>query len=293
MVNLNLYRSFYDVVRYDGFTNASKATNISQPALSYSIKTLEKELNTILINRSNNQFKITEEGKILYANLITVFEKIDNFEKNVKYSNESYSGVLNIGVRGNACEIFLPKILHEFHLSYPKVIINIIMKTSDELYQMFNTNEIDFIIEELPLGKSRYNLECIKLSHMENCFVTRNKEIYNKVKCLKDLEDYPIILPTKSKRRNELEKILQKNNVFLENTICLPNSPLTISLVKEGVGIGYLIKGTILNELNKEELYELSLGESFNQLDFALVYSKEKMNNITSSFVAIAKKYKI
>ncbi len=103
MANLNLYKSFYDVVRYDGFTNASKATNISQPALSYSIKTLEKELNTILINRSNNQFKITEEGKILYANLITVFEKIDNFEKNIKYNSESFSGTLNIGVRGNAC----------------------------------------------------------------------------------------------------------------------------------------------------------------------------------------------
>lgn len=291
MANLNLYKSFYDVVRYDGFTNASKATNISQPALSYSIKTLEKELNTVLINRSNNQFKITEEGKILYANLITVFEKIDSFEKNVKYSNESFSGTLNIGVRGNACEIFLPKILHEFHLSYPKVIINIVMKTSEELYQMFDTNEIDCIIEELPLGKSRYNLECIKLSHMDNCFATSSKEIFNKVTCLKDLEDYPIILPTKSKRRMELERILQKNDVILENTICLPNSPLTIQLVKDGVGIGYLIQGTIMDELNSGELYELKLEEEFNQLDFALVYSKEKINNITNSFVTIAKKY--
>ena len=291
MANLNLYKSFYDVVRYDGFTNASKATNISQPALSYSIKTLETELNTILINRSNNQFKITEEGKILYANLITVFEKIDSFEKNIKYSSESYSGTLNIGVRGNACEIFLPKILQEFHLSYPKVIINILMKTSEELYQMFDTNEIDCIIEELPLGKSRYQLEFIKLSHMDNCFVTSNREIYNKVNGLKDLEDYPIILPTKSKRRNELKKILDKNGVSLENTICLPNSPLTISLVKEGVGIGYLIKGTILDELNNEELYELKLEEEFNQLDFALVYSKAKTNKIVNSFITIAKKY--
>ena len=291
MANLNLYKSFYDVVRFDGFTNASKATFLCQPALSYSIKTLENELNTVLINRNNNQFKITEEGKILYANLITVFEKIDNFEKNVKCSSKSFIGVLNIGLRGNACEIFLPKILHEFHLSYPKVIINIVMKISEELYQMFDTNEIDCIIEELPLGKSRYKLDYIRLSHMDNCFVTRNKEIFNKVVSLKDLEDYPIILPTRSKRRNELEKILQKNDVSLENTICLPNSPLTIQLVKEDVGIGYLIKGTILDELNNEELYELRLKEDFNQLDFALVYSREKMNNITNSFVSIAKKY--
>lgn len=48
MANLNLYKSFYDVGRYDGFINASKATNISQPALSYSIKALEKELNNII-----------------------------------------------------------------------------------------------------------------------------------------------------------------------------------------------------------------------------------------------------
>lgn len=170
MANLNLYKSFYDVVRHDGFTNASKkATNISQPALSYSIKTLEKELNTILINRSNNQFKITEEGNFICKSN-NCFWKIDNFEKNIKYNSESFSGTLNIGVRGNACEIFLPKILHEFHLSYPKVIINILMKTSDELYQMFDTNEIDCIIEELPLGKSRYSLNYIKLSHMDNCF---------------------------------------------------------------------------------------------------------------------------
>ena len=45
MANLNLYKSFYDVVRYDGFTNASKATNISQPALSYSIKWISKKSN--------------------------------------------------------------------------------------------------------------------------------------------------------------------------------------------------------------------------------------------------------
>ncbi len=92
MANLNLYKSFYDVVRYEGFTNASKAINISQPALSYSIKILEQELNVVLIDRTRGQFKITEEGKILYASLITVFEKIDTFEKSIKYSSNEVGG---------------------------------------------------------------------------------------------------------------------------------------------------------------------------------------------------------
>ena len=82
-------------------------------------------------------------------------------------------------------------------------------------------------------------------------------------------------------------------NVCLENTICLPNSPLTISLVKEGVGIGYLIKGTIREELNLGNLYEINLEEKFNQLDFCLIYSKEKLNRNSISFINIAKKYAI
>ena len=83
MANLNLYKSFYDVVRYDGFTNAAEKTNISQPALSCSVKTLERELNLTLINRSKGKFMLTEEGKMLYNNLVIIFDRIDNFENNV------------------------------------------------------------------------------------------------------------------------------------------------------------------------------------------------------------------
>lgn len=293
MVNLNLYRAFYDVVRYDGYTNASKKTNISQPALSYSIKTLEKELNVILLNRKNGELKLTEEGKILYNTLVIVFDKIDTFEKSITSSNSQFVGDLNIGARGSALETFMTKIINEYHLLYPKVKINFFMKPSKELYEMFDNGEIDLIIEELPLGNSRFKLDYIILSKMINCFVTSDKEIAQKITKMKDLEDYPIILPTRSKRREKLEEILSEENVVLDNTISLPNSDLSISLTKEGVGIGYLIKGSITDELNSGKLYEIKLEQKFDQLKFALIYNKEHQKNITKKFVEIAKKYQL
>ena len=291
MANLNLYKSFYDVVRYGSFTKASKSTNISQPALSYSIKTLEQELNTVLLNRKNGELKLTEEGKILFNNLVIIFDKIDTFENSVKASNNEYEGTLNIGARGSALETFMTGIINEYHLLYPKVKLNFFMKPSKELYEMFDNGDIDLIIEELPLGNSRFNLDYIVLSHMENCFVTSDKEIVNKINKLKDLETYPIILPSKSKRRETLEKILDRENVHLENTISLPNSDLSISLAKEGVGIGYLIKGSIEEELKNEKLYEIKFEQKFDQLDFALIYTNDYMKNITKEFINIAKKY--
>ena len=291
MANLNLYKSFYDVVRYGSFTKASKNTNISQPALSYSIKTLENELNTVLLNRKNGELKLTEEGKILYNNLVIIFDKIDTFENSVKASNREYEGTLNIGARGSALETFMTGIINEYHLLYPKVKLNFFMKPSKELYDMFDNGDIDLIIEELPLGNSRFKLDYIILSHMENCFVTSDKEIVSKIKKLKDLESYPVILPSRSKRRETLEGILKLENVSLENTISLPNSDLSIALAKEGVGIGYLIKGSIEEELKNQKLYEIKFEQKFDQLDFALIYTNDYMKNITKEFINIAKKY--
>lgn len=169
MANLNLYRSFYDVVRYGNFTKASKNTNISQPALSYSIKTLEQELNILLLIRNNGEIKLTEAGKILFNNLVIIFDKIDNFENSVKEANTEYEGILNIGARGSALESFMVDIINEYHLIYPKVKLNFVMKTSNELYEMFDNGDIDLIIEELPLGNSRFKLDYIVLAHMEIC----------------------------------------------------------------------------------------------------------------------------
>lgn len=46
-INLNLYKTFYDVAKYGSFSKASEYTFTSQPAISKSIKKLEKELNTL------------------------------------------------------------------------------------------------------------------------------------------------------------------------------------------------------------------------------------------------------
>jgi len=47
-INLNLYKTFYDVSRYGSISEAAKQTFSSQPAISKAIKRLESELNVKL-----------------------------------------------------------------------------------------------------------------------------------------------------------------------------------------------------------------------------------------------------
>ena len=45
-IDLNLYKIFYVVAKYESFSKAANELYVSQPAISYSIKKLEEELNT-------------------------------------------------------------------------------------------------------------------------------------------------------------------------------------------------------------------------------------------------------
>lgn len=62
-INLNLYRIFYFVAQSRTIMEASQKLNISQPAVSKSIKNLENMLNISLFYRSKNGITINTRGK--------------------------------------------------------------------------------------------------------------------------------------------------------------------------------------------------------------------------------------
>ena len=63
------------IATQENFTKAAKILYISQPSLSKQLKTLEKNLDTILVNRKNNKITLTENGEVFF----TIFETNINY----------------------------------------------------------------------------------------------------------------------------------------------------------------------------------------------------------------------
>ena len=82
-INLNLYITFYDVAKYGSFSKASECTFTSQPAISKSIKKLEKELGVQLLYRNTNLFQLTNKGKELLYFVEKSFNNLVIEEKNM------------------------------------------------------------------------------------------------------------------------------------------------------------------------------------------------------------------
>ena len=75
-IDFELYRVFYTVAKHKHMTKASEELHISQPAISKSIKNLEKQLGGELFVRTKRGVILTEEGKEFY-NYIKTQERIN------------------------------------------------------------------------------------------------------------------------------------------------------------------------------------------------------------------------
>ena len=91
-IDLNTYKTFYAVAKYESFSKAASELYISQPAVSYSIKKLEEELNTKLFVRLNKGIKLTDAGEKLKFYVENAFNNIIAGYKELSETGEQLSG---------------------------------------------------------------------------------------------------------------------------------------------------------------------------------------------------------
>ena len=67
--NLEYYRVFYVVAKNKNITQAANELVVSQPAVSKSIKALERDLGTTLFNRNKDGVILTSAGEVLFEKI--------------------------------------------------------------------------------------------------------------------------------------------------------------------------------------------------------------------------------
>ena len=65
-VNYEAYKYFYQVAINKSISKAALALNVSQPAVTWQIKSLEEVIGITLFTRTKRGVTLTEEGKVLF-----------------------------------------------------------------------------------------------------------------------------------------------------------------------------------------------------------------------------------
>ncbi len=288
IINLNLYKIFYEVALSESISDASKKLFITQSAVSKAIKKLEEDLNTNLFYRNNKGVKLTDKGKELLFYVEEAFNNLVTAERTMIESQTLNKGKIAIGVPSQIGSFYIFEDITNFHKKYPNIEITIISKTTTQLLKLLEQHEIDFIIDTSPINTKIDNIVIKPLIEVNNCFVIKAESSISidEIKSISDLVNYPLVLPIKgTDNRKQLDKIFEKNNIELNNVINIHTSEMIVGAVKKDLGIGYIIYDVIKDNVENGEFKTLNIKEKLPKITINLIYIEKYLTIAPKFFI--------
>lgn len=284
-INLNLYKTFYDVAKSESISEAAKKTFTSQPAISKSIKKLEETLNVKLFYRNLDGIKLTSEGEKLLFYVEEAFNNLLVGERNITENEKLQSGKLTIGVPSQIGTFFVFDSISKFHKIYPNIEITIISSSTKSLLKKLKLHEIDFIIDSSPINDVQEDVIIRPLKKVDNCFIVSKKyeDKIKNIKSLKDIENYPLILPVpNTSNRSNLDLLFEKSGIKPTNVMNIHTSEMILGAVKKDLGIGYIIEDLIIDD---PEVCKINIKEKLPKIEINLVYVKKYLTIVPTKFI--------
>lgn len=125
MINYVDLKYFIEVARTQHLSKAAERLGVTQPALSYSLKRIEAEMNLSLFERSKKGVKLTPAGLRLLEKsqeLLDLWEQTKNAAQNEMHQA---SGLIRLGCHTAVAQYTLPEILPQFLKNYPEIKIQL------------------------------------------------------------------------------------------------------------------------------------------------------------------------
>ncbi len=274
-IPLDRYRIFYAVAEAGSLTRAADRLFLSQPAVSQSIKKLEKELGELLI-RSARGIRLTPEGEVLFAHLKEAFRLIEAGEHHIHDMQRLNRGAIRIGASDTLCRHYLLPALEAFHREHPHIHLHVTNRTSQETLALLHAGKIDFGVVNLPVVDDR--LVIYEGPHLQDCFVTgeRHRFLSEAPVSAVELAQQPLLLlETGSVTRAHIDAYFQSHGLTVSPEIELGSIDLLVDFARIGLGVAAVIRNFVQQQLEDGELFEIVTEPTIPPRAIGLVASKD------------------
>ena len=127
-------------------TKAAEALYISQPALSYRLRQMEKEFHISLFDRVPSGISLTPQGLRLVEYARSMLNAYRILLEDLSNMDSCTSGILQLGVCSTFANSDLPELLLAFHERYPMIQVNLHTGHSKEVYSSLSNGDVSVAI---------------------------------------------------------------------------------------------------------------------------------------------------
>ncbi|WIN09204.1 MULTISPECIES: LysR family transcriptional regulator [Pseudomonas] len=153
-MNIKQLRAFLAVAQHLSFAQAGERLNLSQPALSLTIKGLEEDLGGQLLTRTTRNVGLTPEGETLLPLARQLLADWDNTEELLRQRFTLQMGRVSIAAMPSFAGNLLPAALKVFRGRYPRVNVAVHDVINEQVLEMVRHRRVELGIGFEPESSS-------------------------------------------------------------------------------------------------------------------------------------------
>lgn len=182
MINTNTYNLYCFIVLAQqlNYTKASSILNLSQPALSKIIRTLEKQLGYDLFYRNTHQVLLTDAGQLFFHRMLAVLGELDRGVFDAKAVSCGHTNVLRVGFLPYAYFYELPFIVSAYEKRFPETHLILSDFEEADLKSALINDQIDVALASNWGDFFLNDLEVFDLCRYDYCAVVSNEHVLSK-----------------------------------------------------------------------------------------------------------------
>jgi DNA-binding transcriptional LysR family regulator len=243
------------------FTKAAEILYISQPSLSKQIKTLEKNLDILLINRENNKISLTENGKVFLQYSERILALCEESCRALIDLKNGDRGNLTVGASQTIGTYLMPRFLALFAQNYPQIDLKVQVNSTRIIAKNVLNREVDIAVVggEIPY-ELRKKLQVEDFVEDELSLIIPKSHPFAKKKIINKDDLYHlnfITLNSNSTIRRFIDNVLKQNDIETKQLkiIMQLNSIEGIkTAVSLGLGAAFVSSSAIEKEIKLETI---------------------------------------
>lgn len=253
-------RTFLEIAQVESVSLAAGALNVSQPAVSRTLRELEDLLGTKLFDRVGRGLRLNEAGRLFQSHAsASMIELLRGRDRLIKAVGQSLK--LSIGALPTASSELLPAAALAFARQHPNVRLHVLTGPNWLLFNQLRQGEVDLVVGRMPEGGSEEGVTFEQLYVEDVVLVCRPGHPILSGPLADTICNFPHVLPPKGAViAGTVDRFLtsigfpDRRGTF--ETVSLP---VGRKIVQSSDAIWFISRGVVADELRQGTLSSVDL----------------------------------
>ncbi|MCR8659413.1 LysR family transcriptional regulator [Paenibacillus endoradicis] len=286
-MNISQLETLLTISKTMSFRKAGELLNLTQPAVSAQIKSLEEEFNTILIDR-NQPVTLTEHGQVFLEHAERMLSIVDDLKQRLSDLNDNPQGHIILGTTASIAVQVLPRVLSYFQNQYPLIKTTIHTMPSSQVMSSVDNGSVDIGITYLTEKNANISSSILYYDTFEFIVAPENPLSSYDFITMDQLQHIPLImLAPDTLGRRFVDKICKVHNLTPNIVMELSSSEEVKRMVEINLGAAIVSKLSIEQELKLGTLKIIRVEELEATHPVGVVYKSGRyINSAMQQFIS-------